>query len=77
MAEAMNLVEAMTRLASVVSDCAELTAENAKLRAACSTCERAITEFVDAEQPTSTDWVNVVAARNSARAALAETEPKK
>lgn len=40
------------------------------LREVCHVCECSITEFVEAEQPTSTDWVNLRAARHLARAAL-------
>lgn len=40
------------------------------LRDACKVCERAITEFVEAEQPTSTNWVNLCAARQLARMAI-------
>lgn len=54
----------------------ELEAENAKLREACETCERAITLLVEVEQPTLTDWTNLRFARHLSRKALAETGPK-
>lgn len=58
---------------SLLKEVRELKAERDGLWNACSTCERAITLLVEAEQPTSTDWVNLRAARHLARAAL---EPK-
>ncbi len=46
------------------------------LVAACKVCEQSITELVEAEQPTSVDWINVRAARHLARAALAKAKPE-
>lgn len=40
------------------------------LAAACRVCERTITQIVKVDAPTSTDWVNVRAARHLARRAL-------
>lgn len=53
-----------------------LAAAAPDLRAACELCERTITELVEVEQPTSTDWVNIRAARTHARAAIAKAEPE-
>lgn len=45
------------------------------LLAACRVCATTIIELLDAETPTSTDWLNVRVARNLALAAIAEAKP--
>ncbi len=50
---------------------AQSSEREAELRDALRACERSITELVEAEQPTSTDWVNLRAARHWARLAIA------
>ncbi len=42
------------------------------LLAACRVCESAITELAEAAEATTTDWVNIRAARALARAAIAK-----
>lgn len=53
----------------------ELGTESGRLRwalAILSTCERAMTYLKESERPTSTDWLNLVTARNLARLLLDE-----
>ena len=49
-----------------------------ELVAACNMCERAMIEVAEAVPiATSTDWINLRAARNLARAAVAKAQPVK
>lgn len=49
----------------------DLLCDVCRLLGACRVCDDAITEFLEAEQPTSTDWINLQAARQIARTAIA------
>lgn len=52
-----------------------LVEERHELLAACRVCETTIIELLNAETPTSTDWLNIRVARNLALAAIAKAKP--
>lgn len=51
---------------------ARLVSQAPELLATCIVFERAITELVEAEKPTSTDWLNLRTARHLARNVIAK-----
>lgn len=50
----------------------ERAAGRIDLLSALRACEQSITALVDADRPTTTDWLNVITARNLARMAIEE-----
>lgn len=52
-----------------------LLAAAPELLAVCEVCAITIIELLDAEHPSSTDWLNVRVARNLALAAIAKAKP--